>query len=69
MIRVAMGRARPATEWSEDVPSDIQFNSMPPVATSTVAQEAAVVTIPDIVESARRDDSEKVGSGTGASQV
>jgi hypothetical protein len=69
MIRVAMGRARPATEWSENAPSDIQFSSMPPVATSTVAQEPAIFTIPDIVESARRDDSEKFGSGTGASQV
>jgi hypothetical protein len=69
MMRVAMGSARPVTDsGAKNVLSNIQFSSWPPVATSMVAQEAAVVTIPDIAESARRDDSE-IGSRTGASQV
>ena len=64
-----MGRARPAREWSENILSDIQFgSSMQPAATTMVAQDAAIITIPDIVQSAQHNGSE-ADSETDASKV
>jgi hypothetical protein len=70
MMRVATGRELvQRRSGSENVLSNSQFSSStPPVETSTIAQEAVIVTIPEIVESARPSDSE-ADSETGASKV
>jgi hypothetical protein len=68
MMRVVMGRARPATEWSDNILSDIQFSpSTLPVTVSMIAQEAAVVTVPDIeVEPAHHNEADSETSTSGS---
>jgi hypothetical protein len=56
MVRVAMGRARPTTEWSEGEASDIQFIS-PSIAPAT-SHDAIIVAISDVAGTVEHDEVE-----------